>query len=98
MGDGPPDAPQRRHRSIESGKEARKHLAALEALIAKAPAVSVPGRRRARDELTRVVEEANRAIARVNAEAPTVRQHRRPLDRAVEAARLEEAFERDSGR
>jgi hypothetical protein len=83
---------------IESDKEARKHLVALEALIAKAPALSVTGRRRACDDLTRIVEEANRAIARVNAEAPTVRQHRRPLDPAAEAARLEEAFERHSGR
>lgn len=32
-----------------------------------------------------------RAIARVNAEAPTVRQHRRPLDLVAELDRLERA-------
>ena len=39
-----------------------------------------------------IVAAANQAIARVNAEAPTVRQHRRPLDPVIETARLEEAF------
>jgi hypothetical protein len=77
---------------IESDKEARRQLAALDALIDRAPTLSVLGRRPAREELSRIVEAANRAIARVNAEAPTVRQHRRPLDPAAEAARLEEAF------
>ena len=79
---------------IESDKEARRQLAALDALIDRAPTLSVLGRRPAREELSRIVEAANRAIARVNAEAPTVRQHRRPLDPAAEAARLEEAFGR----
>jgi hypothetical protein len=46
-----------------------------------------------RGEFRRVVEAANRAIARLNAEAPTDRQHRRPLDEAAELARLEAAFE-----
>jgi len=36
----------------------------------------------------------NRAIERVNAEAPTDRQHRRPLDAVVETERLELAFDR----
>ena len=40
----------------------------------------------------RVVAEANRAIERLNAEAPTDRQHRRPLDPEAELARLEAAF------
>jgi len=39
-----------------------------------------------------LVAAANRAIERVNAEAPTDRQHRRRLDPAAEAERLERAF------
>ena len=41
--------------------------------------------------MARIVDAANRAIARVNAEAPTLRQHRRPLDLAAELERLERA-------
>jgi hypothetical protein len=77
---------------IESDKEARKHLAALEALIERAPSISVASPRRARKELDRLVAEANRAIARVNSEAPTLAQHRRPLDPATETERLERAL------
>src|SRR6187401_233072 len=80
---------------IESDKEARKQLAALEALIARAPAISPASHNSARRELARIVAAANRAIDRVNAEAPTVRQHRRPLDPVIETARLEEAFAHD---
>jgi hypothetical protein len=81
---------------IESDKEARRLLAAIEALVTRAPAMSVFGRRRARNELERLVQAANRAIARVNGEAPTDRQHRRPLDPAAEAARLEAALEAEA--
>ena len=80
---------------IESDKEARKQLAALEALIARAPAISPASHNSARRDLAHIVAAANRAIARVNAEAPTVRQHRRPLDASAEIARLEEAFGHD---
>jgi hypothetical protein len=79
---------------IESDKEARRLMAALDGLIDRAPTISVSGRRRARIEGASLVEAANLAIARVNAEAPTDRQHRRPLDRVVEAERLERAFGR----
>jgi DnaJ homolog subfamily C member 28 len=77
---------------IESDKEARKQLAALEALIESAPTMPVLAHRRARREVMRIVAVANMAIARVNAEAPTHRQHRRPLDPSVEAERLERAL------
>ena len=80
---------------IEADKEARRLLAEIERLVAGAPGMSVLARRRARSELERVVQAANRAIARVNSEAPTDRQHRRPLDPAAEAGRLEAAFEAD---
>ena len=77
---------------IESDKEARRQMAELEALIRRAPRMSALSHRRARADLATIVAAANRAIERVNAEAPTHRQHRRPLDPAAEAARLEEAF------
>jgi hypothetical protein len=77
---------------IESDKEARKQLAALEALIERAPSISPSSHGRARSDLAHIVAAANQAIARVNSEAPTLRQHRRPLDPAVEAERLERAF------
>ncbi len=77
---------------IESDKEARRLLDQLAGLLARAPSMSPASQRRARIDLARIVEAANRAIARVNAEAPTDRQHRRPLDPAAEAARLERAF------
>ena len=77
---------------IESDKEARKQLAALEALIERASAISPASHGKARVDLARIVAAANQAIARVNSEAPTLRQHRRPLDPAAEAQRLERAL------
>lgn len=78
---------------IEADKEARRLLAEIETLIERAPAMSALGRRRARAELERLVQAANLAISRVNSEAPTDRQHRRPLDPAAVAARLEAMFD-----
>jgi hypothetical protein len=77
---------------IESDKEARRLLAALEALLERAPRTSALSRGRLRREHADLVEAINRAIARVNAEAPTHHQHRRPLDPADELLRLEEAL------
>jgi Domain of unknown function (DUF1992) len=77
---------------IESDKEARKQLAALEALIERAPTISPVSHGKARKDLAHIVAAANQAIARVNSEAPTDRQHRRPLDPAAEAERLERAL------
>ncbi len=77
---------------IESDKEARRLLGELERCIERAPGTSVSARGRERAHVARLVDEANRAIARVNAEAPTARQHRRPLDPAAELERLERGF------
>jgi len=77
---------------IESDKEARRLMAALDGLVDGAVTFAVGGRRGAGIEGASLVEAANLAIARVNAEAPTDRQHRRPLDPALEAERLERAF------
>jgi hypothetical protein len=60
-------------------------------LIARAPRMSAIGRLRAHDELRRLVHATNRAIVRVNIEAPTDRQHRRLLDVDAELARFEAA-------
>ena len=76
---------------IESDKAARAMLDERDRLLARAAHLSPTGLARARDELARIVDAANRAIARVNAEAPTLRQHRRQLDLAAELDGLERA-------
>jgi hypothetical protein len=80
---------------IESDKEARRLLAEIDGLIERAPGVSLGSRGRLRIELARLAEDANRAILRLNSEAPTLRQHRRPVDSAELLARLEGAFNGD---
>ena len=65
---------------IEADKEARRLLAEIEALLEWSSRGSILARGRQRARLVELVAEANRAIARLNAEAPTPRQHRRPLD------------------
>ena len=80
---------------IESDKEARRLVAELDAMVQRAPLVSALSRDRARRQFLALVQAANRAIERVNAEAPTDRQHRHPLDASAEAARLERAFDDD---
>ena len=66
-------------------------MAELEAIFDRAPRMRATGLARARNDVARLVEETNRAIMRVNGEAPTWRQHRRSLDVAVELARLDRA-------
>ena len=77
---------------IESDKEARRRLEALDRLLARAAVAAEGSRQRLRTEHAGTVAEANRAIVRVNSEAPTERQHRRLLDPEAEAARLERTF------
>src|SRR3954452_24036288 len=79
---------------IESDKEARRQMAELEGLIERAERMSPLSYRQARADLRRIVDAANAAIERLSAEAPTDRQHRRPLELDREAARLEAAFAR----
>jgi hypothetical protein len=78
---------------IESDKEVRRLLAEIEASLARASRVSALSRDRVRRDHVALVVAANRAIERVNAEAPTHRQHRRLLDEAAEAERFEQAME-----
>jgi hypothetical protein len=76
---------------IEADKEVRALLGRRDAIHARAARSTGLGRRRDRAELERVVVEINAAIARLNAEAPTDRQHRRPLSMSEELARLDGA-------
>jgi hypothetical protein len=82
---------------IQADKDVRDLLGKLDAIVARAAAGSPPAdlaRRRASAEVERLVIAINAAIARVNAEAPTERQHRRPLALANELARYDEACRR----
>jgi hypothetical protein len=82
---------------VEADKEARELLERRDALLrgaATGPAPSTIARSRARAEISDLVVRINAAIARVNAEAPTDRQHRRPLSVERELARYDEACRR----
>jgi hypothetical protein len=84
---------------IEADKAVRDRLLEIERLHERVATMSPLRRWRARTELEAMVEAANRAIARVNAEAPTDRQHRRFLDLSVELERFDRGAEasRDKG-
>jgi len=73
---------------IETDKEVRALLARSDLILERAPRSSEIGRRRDEAELRQVVAAANDAIFRLNHEAPTIRQHRRPLDLDGELAAL----------
>ena len=82
---------------IEADKEVRALLARRDAVFDRAasgPALSEIARRRDRLKLERLVVEINAAIERLNAEAPSLRQHRRPVALADELARYDEACRR----
>jgi hypothetical protein len=67
----------------------------LRSATAAPPWIASPGSRtRLRAELTRLAEAANRTVLRLNSEAPTPRQHRRPVDAAELLTWLDVAFDR----
>lgn len=76
---------------IETDKEVRELLARRDAILERAPRSSAIGRQRDEKDLRTIVAAANDAIFRLNHEAPTVRQHRRPLDLDRELAALARA-------
>jgi Domain of unknown function (DUF1992) len=76
---------------IETDKEIRRLLVERDAILTRAPRSSAIGRRRDESELARIVKGVNDAIFRLNNEAPTYRQHRRPLDLQGELAALARA-------
>ena len=82
---------------IEADKEVRRLLGQRDALLARvaaSPTSRSAAGRSDRTTLERLVRQVNAAIARLNAEAPTDRQHRRPLDLAAELDRLDAAASR----
>jgi hypothetical protein len=82
---------------IEADKEVRELLARRDAIVERAASGDPPttiARQRDLRALERLIAEANAAIARLNSEAPSVRQHRRPLVLADEVARYEAASRR----
>jgi hypothetical protein len=82
---------------VEADKEVRQLLERRDAILARAasgPAPSPFARSRDRAALEQLVTAINAAIARVNAEAPTDRQHRRPLALDDTLARYDEACRR----
>jgi len=82
---------------IEADKEVRALLARRDAILERAatgPALTESARRRDRLVLEQLVTEVNAAIVRLNAEAPTIRQHRRALTLADELDRYDEACRR----
>ena len=82
---------------IEADKDVRALLGRGDVVIARAAAGPPPtafAQRRDRTALEALVVEINAAIARLNAEAPTDRQHRRPLAVADVLARYDEACRR----
>jgi hypothetical protein len=82
---------------VEADKEVRELLAKRDAILAHAaadPAPSAFAQRRDRAALEELVAVINAAIGRLNAEAPTDRQHRRPLVLGDELARYDEALRR----
>jgi hypothetical protein len=82
---------------IEADKEVRELLARRDALLARASKGAPPselGRRRDIEALQKLVKETNAAINRLNSEAPSYQQQRRPLNLAVEIAHYEDACRR----
>ena len=83
---------------IEADKEVRELLARRDAILQRAATGAPPSslaRERDRAALERLVREANAAITRLNAEAPSPTQHRRPLVLAGELASYDAAAARD---
>jgi DnaJ family protein C protein 28 len=82
---------------IEADKEVRELLGQRDAILARAtagPAPSAAARRRDHATLEDLVARINAAVGRLNAEAPTDRQHRRPLVLAEQLTRYDEASRR----
>jgi len=78
---------------IEADKEVRELPAKRDALLARARGnpPSLEGRRRDREQVERFEKDVNAAILRLNSEAPSTRQHRRPLVLADELVAYDEA-------
>jgi Domain of unknown function (DUF1992) len=78
---------------IEADKEARRLLEERDSVLRRAADASPMMHGRYRTELTNIVRAFDRAVAALNAGAPTYRQHRLPLDEAAELAALERLWQ-----
>ncbi len=83
---------------IEADKDVRTALAQRDRMLAQTQAgagravVGDNGRQRLHRQLDQLIDSHAAAVARLNASAPSLSVHRRPLDRAAEHARLDEAI------
>ena len=77
---------------IEADKEARRRLEERDRLLEQATAAGPIARETVRRRFRDAVAAANRAIAQLNALAPSLRVHRRALDLERELAELERRF------
>jgi hypothetical protein len=77
---------------IATDKEIRRLLAERDVLLDRATRAGPLTRGRYRARLRILVADVNRLVFVLNHEAPTARQHRRPLDPDREAAELERRF------
>ncbi len=86
---------------IEADKAVRAALDERDRLCAQARAASARGvlgrlgQHRLQEQLERLIERHDAAVERLNASAPSLSLHRRPLDRILERARLEAAMGTD---
>ncbi len=78
---------------IETDKEVRHHLDAIESLLERASRSPAAARPRLERELTSLADAHDDAVTRLEGLAPSSRQHRARLDRALLGARLAEALE-----
>ena len=77
---------------VEADKDARRLREEHDRLLRRADRAALPIRATLRRDLERIVLDHDAAVARLNAEAPTVRSHRRPIGRDAALAALDAAF------
>ena len=73
---------------IETDKEIRRQLEAIDALVARARSSPASARDRLERELDRLADDHDGAVARLEGLAPTSRQHRPRVDRTALRRRL----------
>ena len=94
-----PHAPQRRRRAaVDRGRQGGPGAPGPAGCAAgpRRRGVSDSGASATAEALERLVIQVNAAVARLNAEAPTTRQHRAPLRLDVELARFDDAARADA--
>lgn len=77
---------------IETDKEIRRLFAERDVILSRAGRAGPLSRDRYRSQLRSLVADVNRLVLVLNHEAPSTRQHRRPLDPERELADLEQRW------